>query len=403
MRDQTAKIRAEADLALRYALTKSPGFAGVALWVRYEARADRDAVAATDGKRVLLWPGFLRLSKRARIAAIVHEVLHVAFRHVAKARKLPAAVPNAPLLFNVAADAVINREIARHRWMEVPRDWVRIEEVLPEDLLQAKPAKLWTAEQIFRVLASDPDLTARVVERFGSGPRDLAEAAEDLGADAGGDAEDRLWRDRLLRAQAGDRPGGLLRELGAEFPVVETDWRPALNRFLNAACRPTTEAEWSRPGRHYLALGCRGPWRPAVRPARGAKRLVFILDTSRSITADLLALFLASVNEVQRLTGCEILLVQADAAVRDVELLRGPLPPDLKVYGGGGTDFRPPLEFVAREAARYGGTAADIAAVVFLTDLYGPLPETPPPFARKLLWGVVSDLTAPWGQTLRVR
>ena len=61
--------------------------------------------------------------------------------------------------------------------------------------------------------------------------------------------------------------------------------------------------------------------------------------------------------------------------------------------GGGGTDFRPPFEYVEREGITP-------ACLIYLTDGYGPFPQNPPPYP--VLWAMTTDVVPPWGEYVKV-
>ena len=74
-----------------------------------------------------------------------------------------------------------------------------------------------------------------------------------------------------------------------------------------------------------------------------------------------------------------------------------PLSPDdtpiFKCHGGGGTDFRPPFEMLEEKGI-------EPRCLIYLTDLCGPHGD-PPPYP--VLWVCVTDLVAPWGETVPIR
>ncbi len=68
-------------------------------------------------------------------------------------------------------------------------------------------------------------------------------------------------------------------------------------------------------------------------------------------------------------------------------------PFQLKCHGGGGTDFRPPFEWLEEQGITP-------SCLVYLTDLDGPFPEIPSHYP--VMWCSINKQRAPWGQTLHI-
>jgi hypothetical protein len=369
-------------------------------------------------------------------------------------------------LFNLCADAIVNSALSHLGWLELPRGAVRLEAVLREVLgiEQSPEAALaqWDVERLYRVIddraapapnagraarshgagggaaggrsgresrhdggraaepgergseAAAPDGFAQAAPRI-DGPRaarlrllgrhaapDLLPAAE-AGLAPEAEAElAREWRERLLRAQAGDGTMSLLRALPADLPRPRTPWEQVLRVQLARGLARRTGLSWSRPSRSYLAnqgrtrSGRRLPWEPGTTSARRVPRLVLVVDVSGSIDAALLARFAGEVAAITRRQEAETVLVAGDNRVQcvvrcapgEVDLA------DVELRGGGGTDFTPLLE----EAARH---RPDL--IVVLTDLDGPARHVP---RVPVLWAVPESrprVVPPFGRVLVLR
>ena len=96
--------------------------------------------------------------------------------------------------------------------------------------------------------------------------------------------EDGIWRSRLVRAQAGDRAGGILRHI-QQVPTSKTPWQHHLRQYLTQAMLPQRETNWSKPSRRSVSLLDLGSeiFEPATRPKPGLKRAGIVIDTSGSI------------------------------------------------------------------------------------------------------------------------
>ncbi|MGB5737504.1 MAG: VWA-like domain-containing protein, partial [Thiohalocapsa sp.] len=195
--------------------------------------------------------------------------------------------------------------------------------------------------------------------------------------------QSREWRERIVRAHAGDGVHSMLRELLADLPKVRTPWEQLLRTQLARGLSHQPDLSWSRPSRSYVANqgrigGRRMPWEPGFSTAKAVARLAVMVDVSGSIDAPLLGRFAGEIEAITRRLEAGAVVIIGDDRVAAVELFepgRSNLR-DIQFNGGGGTDFTPLL----REAERY---APDIG--VFLTDLDGPANYRP---AFPVLWCV---------------
>lgn len=411
----TDKSRELATLA-RYCVTKSPGFAAIALWVPYFASETTDFVAFTDGKKVVAGPKFWSdFAPLERAFILCHEILHVALRHVPRGASAYRASGAHGKLWNVACDAVINCALAKMNWLQMPAGGVQIERVLGRELLAKRPAASWSAEAIYAHLlaqigapAAGESPATRVKEWLEAQGYDAPDMIPDFsdfdsepegepGGKSGGEMSSRIWASRLARAQAGDRIGGLLRALSGDFPTSQTPWPQVLRAWMQDAVLPQSRENWNRPSRRVLS-GTSPLFEPATAPELGIRRAGVVIDTSGSIDDALLARFCAEAGAVQRRTGCEIVLLAADSAVQSEMRLKNEGRPlldrvrsgEINLRGGGGTDFAPAI-------SRLNQLQVNVA--LYFTDLQGAFGLVKP--AMPLLWcSTTPNATAPFGRVI---
>lgn len=161
------------------------------------------------------------------------------------------------------------------------------------------------------------------------------------------------------------------------------DWRRLLRRHVGRALeiRPM----FHRPPRRFPELA-------GILPARGRRSaraaIMAIIDTSGSITPDLLKLIAAELAGLAR--RYRVTVVECDATVHRVYRFAGRLK---SVLGRGGTDLRPPLEpwFLGKHRP-------DL--IVFFTDGLGPAPAVAP--GRPVVWCLTPGGVAPakWGRVI---
>ncbi|MHC1743998.1 MAG: VWA-like domain-containing protein [Syntrophobacteraceae bacterium] len=121
------------------------------------------------------------------------------------------------------------------------------------------------------------------------------------------------------------------------------------------------------------------------------------VDTSGSVDVSDLDQFCGEVNAILEEYDTKANVLYCDTAVAAVQVFtRDNLPLRLNALGGGGTDFRPPFEWVAENGIRP-------AALIHLTDLEcRRFPEEEPPYP--VLWTRIGTWgrTPPFGEILEV-
>jgi len=185
----------------------------------------------------------------------------------------------------------------------------------------------------------------------------------------------------------GHEPSGIERPL-TESRQSQQDWRAILRDFV-AATMPS-DYRWTPPNRRYIASGM---YLPSVE-RRGLGEIVIAVDTSGSIGKLELEQFAGEISAISEEAQPEAIhVVYCDGAVQSTQEFTASEPVRLEPKGGGGTDFRPAFEWVAKN---------DIAPVclIYLTDLCcHSFPEAP---EYPVLWVTDSRRTAPFGETVRI-
>jgi predicted metal-dependent peptidase len=399
--------------ALSRLVEYAPATGGLALWVLHRDTADPAAPPlATDGRTLSYGPGFAGLPLEQQTGLVAHTVLHVALRHAQRFLALQSRLGDADLgLFNACADAIVNSTLAHLAWLELPEGAVDLPTLLRNTLaIDAAPETAlleWDVERLYRTL-DDRDRTRRR-----DGPRaahvrrlhraehaDLRPDPAERGAPEREAELTREWRERVVRAHAGDGEFSLLRRLVADLPRTRTPWEQVLRTRLARGLAPRPEPSWSRPARSWIANQGRGgpgrrmPWEPGSTVGRRVPRLALVVDVSGSIDAVLLERFAREIAAIARRQDSELVLVAGDDSVRLVRRFE-PGNADLgglTVQGGGGTDFTPLLE----EADRH---RPDIGVV--LTDLEGPARFRP---RWPVIWAIPEGrpAVAPFGSRLEL-
>lgn len=416
------KLYADLDRIRKYCITKSPGFAGVALLPQYYIVDPKDQFGKefgfTDGKSIWFGTRLFKESPKAQAFVLIHEVLHVALRHpqrglaLRKARQL-AGLPWSSEVFNWAADAVIHFSMQKlSAWVNKPDiGIITFENLLDADVLKNMPPYKWNVERLFAHLMDNVvtpaiangevdsvDKYGERLPRNGKGMLDI-ELNDDNGKEPvkpDTREEARNWGNRVKRAAAGDRPGGIMKEIMFDIPITRTPWRHILRKFINDAVMPVTHVQPYRPSRHSIILDSfykesssehPVPFFPAFRPKPGIRKIVVVIDTSGSIDDEMCEYFAGEIQTIRKRMGCDLTLITCDTEVHQTIDVRAfdNFHSIIKNNGGfkgrGGTDFAPGV--VAAEQVK------GAAVVIYLTDMMGPYPTK---CRLPLLWASTSEV-----------
>lgn len=173
------------------------------------------------------------------------------------------------------------------------------------------------------------------------------------------------------------------------------DWKEILHRFFSDLC--SSDYSFAQPNRRYIQSGF---ILPSLR-SRALGKVCLAIDTSGSISlAEVSAMVnecLSCLDQYNESGGADntLTVIYCDSAIKRVETLgNGDIP---KPAGGGGTDFRPPFDYIDKEGL-------DGAALIYLTDGYcDSFPTVQPSYP--VLWGLVIDnagFKPPFGETFKL-
>ena len=117
-------------------------------------------------------------------------------------------------------------------------------------------------------------------------------------------------------------------------------------------------------------------------------------DISCSIDTPISMAFSAEIKAIcEDLMPEELVVLYVDTEVQKVERFEENMFTKLDNMIGGGTDFRPPFDYIEKHGI-------EPLCAIYLTDLEGPFPQNPPPYPT--LWCTINDLVAPWGETVEI-
>lgn len=365
---------------------KAPFFATLALFAPAQPSAEVPT-AATDGRALLVNPlYFASLDGRQRDALLIHAVLHAALLHVSRRG------PRDELVWNIAADIVVNGIVAAHGGFELPPDTARDDELAQRSV-----------EEVYELLRFSPDrqpplsgldlLNNAGTGSFGERPGNEGQAGSQPQAGSLVELEQH-WRNAFQQAtliaetvERGGLPDGFRRELERLSPAA-IDWRAHLWRYL-----VQTPSDFQGFDRRFVGRGL------YLEALEGESVRVFVcVDTSGSVND---AQVRALVGEVQAILRsyphlkCD--LYYADDALYGPHFLRAddPIPAP---QGGGATDFQPFFRAIETTRAPY-----EHCVAVYLTDGWGLFPREAPQLP--VLWVIAAggrnNEDIPFGEVVR--
>jgi predicted metal-dependent peptidase len=329
---------------------------------------------ATDGKTIWIDEDFIkRIPLECSVFGVAHELSHTMWEHMARGKRYADlgfdGEPFDHMLFNVAADFLINDMLVKAGVGKMKYD----ANGKPEWLLSAKyEHDKWTPEDVYRDLKKNgmPKDCPGGGRPGGSGGAQMDKHI--YNSDPINPAEmKRAIQTALDTAKAMGKLPAALSRFAEDFLEPKVKWEELLRTtVITAASRDTTS--WARPHRRRLASQGIYLARPS---AFGCRLIVWVWDTSGSIGQTEMNLFGGECKDIIRTCHPErTYLVGCDAAVASVHEFGDGEEIDwsnTEVKGGGGTDFRPPFEWVKKQ-----GLEPD--CLIYFTDMMGPFPDEDP-------------------------
>lgn len=317
-----------------------------------------------------------------RYGAIKHEILHILFKHIILVNEY-----GNPMLFNVAADLVVNQYIKPKQLLDGALGLDAFPELALEpeqgvhyyytrllalyNQCNTQPGTEGEENKSWDTLKRLLEGEALIFESHKPWKNALKESEKRL-LDAM--IEDMLINtlDRIKSSQMGDLPAGLRRYINEliESRKPQINWRRALKLFTHSSSRTRIKNTIKKVSKRYGTV-------PGIRIKKKNKLLIAV-DTSASINLDELALFFCEIYHVYK-EGADILVVECDVQIGSQYVYKGQAPEF--VSGGGGTDFNAPLVFA--------NEVFTPDAIIYFTDGYAKAPEVTP--RAPVMWMITSE------------
>jgi predicted metal-dependent peptidase len=198
-------------------------------------------------------------------------------------------------------------------------------------------------------------------------------------------------------AGKGNLPGAIMRMINEILePVVP--WQDKLKASMQRAAGDPTY-DWRYLDKRLMVRP--DPMYFARQAHNGCGTIVIVNDTSGSMTNQMIDRIMAENGGIiADLNPVRVVVVWCDSAIHNVNDLDEPedvndLKADIEaqggIKGGGGTDFRPPFDWVKDHLDE----VPDM--LVYFTDTYGTFPSQEPEYP--VIWGVIVEgAEVPWGE-----
>lgn len=356
-------------------LIRQPFFGTLALYL--ELIEDSTLVPPTmavDGRHIFYHPTFVNECMFQEVVFVVaHEVMHCVLNHTGRRGNRD------PIDWNIAGDYAINL-ILKEAGFTMPASGG-----LLDHRYEGMPA-----EQIYELLPHRNGKGRRpgLYDMVRDAPKDSPPGENDPHAMP----LDEQWKNAVIQAAnaakgAGKLAGSLERLVG-EMSEVKTEWRYRLRHFAT---------EESKNDYSYMRLNkkmmCMGYSLPGLY-SESMGTMVIVTDDSGSIGNHVLSVFGAEIASIRDAVRPQrTIVLSCDARINHIDDLGEYDDFSLRCHGGGGTDFRPPFDWLQEQGI-------EPACLIYLTDLCGPFPKSPPSYP--VLWCSINKQQAPWGETLHV-
>lgn len=347
----------------------------------------------TNGQSIRFNPTYAaNLPDPEILTLLAHCVLHPALGHIFRRGHRDAKT------FNKAGDYAVNNFLDTYN-KEAAAEGRPTPFVMPKGSTIDHSMDAMATEEIYTKLMARPkppggggNGNGNSDDGDGSGNQPPGQFEDAQGDESEQTEQQEEWncalRQAAMMAKAqGRMPASMQRyiETALKSPI---DYKEELRDLVTASA--ADDYSWRKVNSRYAQTGC-------ILPALKSEKMghvAIVLDTSGS-TVMLLEQFVAEVMEIVDTVKPEkITIIQCDAEVGSVDVLEsGDTLAGIKATGGGGTSFKPPFEYLAKEQD-------EPVVLIYFTDLYGDFPAEEPPYP--VIWAATTDQPIPWGRAVRV-
>ena len=326
-------------------LLRHPFFGNMATRLRIQCADEWCPTAAVDGRNLYFNTQFFNAMNNKEIEFVIaHEILHCVFDHLGRRDE------RNPMLYNIAADYIVNNLLVRDRIGEKPsivdcfqdfkyEGWTS-EEVYEELFKEAEKNGQEFLEQLGEMLDEHLDLEGDGTEGDGEGDGEGKSKGRPKYSKAEMDQIKDEIKEAMIQASqtagAGNTPAGVQRII-QQLTEPKINWRELLRQQIQSTIK--SDYTFARPSRKGWHTG-------AILPGMNFQDTIDIcitLDMSGSIGDAQAKDFLGEIQGIMdEYKDYKIKLWCFDTAVyneQDFSADDGDALTDYEILGGGGTDF----------------------------------------------------------------
>jgi len=361
-------------------LKKEYTFFGVlALHLKMAEKEDLPAPAGTDGRYFYYNPKLLEKFNTDEIKfIIVHEVMHVALKHVTRIGLRDK------IRWNFATDLVINHRLVKDGLSA------------PDGVLLDNKYGNMSAEEVYAQL---PYKEIKLSGGYyicdsGYGERKFKQLDEHIKVDKEKHQQlDEDWSVEIANAATVARMRGTLpssvEDIVNKLFKPQLNWVDYLKKFIISSL--SNDYRWTPPNKKFLDSGFIFP----SLQSDSLGDIVCGVDTSGSVDMERSApQFFAEMQSILDLFDVQLHMIECDAGIQFHKIYgKGDRLDNVEFKGRGGTRFEPVFEYVEKNDIRP-------QCLIYFTDMYGSFPEITPNYPT--LWVATTDDIAPFGETIKI-
>lgn len=329
--------------------------------------------ACTNGKVILINESFfMNLDKEERTFLLAHETLHVVYMHALRREQ------RNPLLFNYAADYVINWQLSKQGF-----------KVIDGVLIDSKYAGLST-EQVYKLLEANDGNSGQgnPLDNDISYQTDLSDAEQQQIQNEIKDIIVKSAQTVRMMGKEDSIPDSIKRYL-QELSKPKVNWRIVLRRFMQSL--DNHDYTWSKPRKRYMPYGI---YMPSLY-SEALSKVTFAIDTSGSITNRQFSQFISELHGVMQQFKPQVIeVMQFDHKLQTHDVIKSVRDlQNIKCKGHGGTKPDVALD-------KFNQT--DSKALIVITD--GNFSEPQIKVTKPVIWCVFDNkyFQAPFGKVVHL-
>ncbi len=419
MKQTTDQELARKLLLSRVRVLSKHGFYGLML-MHLNLTLEDCETAYTDGSKLAFGRDFLyRLTQSEVDFILMHEILHVALKHVFRGLDYNQE------LFNIACDIVVNSTILHDA--DDKLESITVQGNVSMHLIDGKEGYLYTAEEVYEKLVKKKDKLVSLSQNSNQNQKESKSNGQSL-ADSNTEGEyssfddhskwpgDSEYQEDLVNKMIisvcdsinnqaecnqtqGDIPPQVIR-IYDKLKNGSIDWRELLANFLNF--KPTYDYSFTPVDRRYEDSGFFMPDYNEVGIEQDNINLLFLVDTSGSITRrDITTAYSEIKGAIEANIKMRAHIIFFDSVcspMYEFDSLESLL--NIKPLGGGGTSLDDFFKKLPTYVERVGGK---IDAVICITDGYLDFPNESKRLNIPFIWLINNyRITPPWGVVARL-